>query len=85
MGELIIGLIKSALDVTEESLKLVNRKEQMKYIDRLHNLRRQLMHEESLGYNSDDARVEMLYGEIKITLETLRNEMAAISSNSNSK
>lgn len=79
MGEAIAAIIAAALDVTSKSLELVNRKEKMKYVDKLHLLRLQLLEEESLGYNSDDARIEKLYGEIKITLETLRNELNALS------
>ena len=66
----VTEVIVALAEVTTQALILANIKVSRKYIDKLHNLKIDLLLEEEKGYDSDDARIEHLHKEIKITSQT---------------
>ena len=67
--------LSPALGALTEALKLINTEETRKYLTKLYNLRKDILDEDSKGYDSDDAKIENLLKELKITLEAVENEI----------
>ncbi len=63
------------LSVAIEGLKFVNTKKAMEFSTKLYNLNIELMREEEKQYYSNDAKIEGLQKEIRITAEAARVEI----------
>ena len=70
-----MGVLGVALNVVSESLKLANTKESRKYVDKLFNIKTSILNEKKRGYDSDDVRLENLYKELQIALESSEQEI----------
>lgn len=68
----MMNLIGNLLGITEEYLKLRNKREDRKYLDRLINLKRELYEEENKPDDIiDHARIDNIYNELRILLESI--------------
>lgn len=71
-------IILAALGLTDKVLGLMNLREMRKYKDRILEIKLAILDEEKRGYHTDDARIENLYKELKVTLEAAANEVVVI-------
>ena len=71
----MISLIESIIGVADKALELINMKESRKYVDLMLRIKKEIMEEETKGYDSDDAKIESLQKELKLTLDALQNDI----------
>lgn len=74
----MLGLITAAIGAITEGLKLANTEASRKYIDRLVQIKLDIQKEESRGYDSDDAKIESLYKELRIIFEAAQSEITLL-------
>ena len=72
------ALITAALAAVTEGLKLANTAASRKYIDRITEIRLEILREEEKGYESDDAKLESLYKELVVVVDGAKNEIALL-------
>jgi len=72
----ITTIIGSAIGLGTEVFKYLNTKQSRKYLDKLVKLQLDIKKEEDKGYQSDDLKLEKLYGELGIILNGARNEIS---------
>jgi len=73
----MITLLGIAIQAITEGLKFAQIREERKYTDRMVELQLDLQREEAKGVNSDDAKIEFLYRELKIIMEAARDSLTA--------
>jgi len=74
---LIIPLIDSALDMASAVVEHMNLKEQHKYIDRVRELRLELLREESKPESEiNDALIERIEATLRIDMSTMNTAIA---------
>lgn len=71
----ITGVLVAAFEAVAEGLRLANTKSSRKYIDKIAEIRMEILKEEERGYEADDTRVERLYKELKIAMEAATQEI----------
>jgi len=71
----MLAFISAAISAVTEGLKLANTQASRKYVDKLATLKLKILAEEDHGYYSDDAKLESLYKELKIIMETAEHEI----------
>lgn len=63
------AIISGAVSLGVEALKFVNNKKANKYIDKLYKLKMELLEEEGKDYDADDAKIENIHDQIRITMD----------------
>lgn len=69
------ALIAAGLELAAQIFTLINSMESRKYIDRIVKLKLEIEHEEARGYDSDDAKIEMLHKEAEIIMEAAKSDI----------
>src|SRR5258708_23573830 len=72
-------LVANAIALASQVLQLINNAQAMKYVDQLKQSQMDLLAESGKGYDSDDAKVEALQGQIAILLGSINNELQVFS------
>lgn len=72
------SIIAPIATLVTEIFRLINTENSRKYIDRVDRIKRELLEEESRGYNDqNDAKIEALYKELKLAVEAAQSELLA--------
>lgn len=74
---MIGGLITAGIELATAIINHLSLKESRKYLDRLTKIKMEIIGEEGKGYESDDARLEDLYKELKVILDAVQLEVIA--------
>ena len=69
-----ISLALACVELATVIAKIINTDVARLYVTKLYSLKQDLLDEMSKGYFSDDAKIENLYQQIKITTEAVQNE-----------
>ena len=70
------GLLEAIFGLVDKALGIAQIKIQRQHLDRMVQLRKDIVAEEQKGYNSDDAKIEALYKELKIEIDAVAQELA---------
>lgn len=74
---MITGLIAAGIELATSIINLIGLKESRKYLDRLTQLKLEIIAEEGKGYDSDDAKLENAYKELKVIMDAVQLEVIA--------
>lgn len=69
------AILELALEAYVQTLQVIGLAESRKYIEAIRRLRKEILAERSLGYDSDDARLEKLYAELAIELQAAQSDL----------
>jgi hypothetical protein len=75
----MISLISALTSLATEGLKLANTKISRKYIDEMLQLQKELLAEESKGFNSDDQKIVEIRKKLKLVVEAANRELQLLS------
>ena len=70
------GLLEAIFGLVDKALGIAQIKIQRQHLDRMVQLRKDIVAEEQKGHNSDDAKIEALYKELKIEIDAVAQELA---------
>lgn len=71
----MIPIIDGAIVLATEVFKYINTQDARKYLDQLTGLKQDLKDEQDKGYDSDDAKIEDLYAQIKLAFDACQQEL----------
>jgi len=74
------ALIIALSGLATEALKLVNTTKARQHVDKITDIKHEILKEESRGYHSDDAGIELLYKKLEIELNAFKDEVALYAS-----
>lgn len=79
-----MGLIAAAIGLASGILQYINNKQALKYIDDLKKAQDDLQKEKAKGYDSDDAKIEFLEGQITTLFQAVQNELSVFAAKNGS-
>ncbi len=74
----MLELITVALSLANTLMTFIQDQELLKYVNQMKDIQEQLISERAKGFNSDDAKIEALYGQFHVIASAFQNQLSVL-------